>query len=121
MVWYWVGKRTEVLSASRKNGNRQPEELGGWGKAPECIRDLGGEKLSGFNGRDLRGNALHWREETCKAHLQQKDRASICEGLPSQSQNSDPYLFLSERTAEMEKENNVRKRGTAIGPKWDPA
>ena len=72
MVWYWVGKRTEVLSASRKNGNRQPEELGGWGKAPECIRDLGGERLSGFNGRDLRGNALHWREETCKATSSRK-------------------------------------------------
>jgi hypothetical protein len=34
----------------RKNGNRQPLEVGGWGDHPECTRDLGGEKLSGLKG-----------------------------------------------------------------------
>jgi hypothetical protein len=35
--------------ARRKNGNRQPQEIGGWGvDPPECTGDLGGEKLSGF-------------------------------------------------------------------------
>ena len=38
MVWYWVGKRTEILSARRKNGNRQPQELGGWGN-PQNVLD----------------------------------------------------------------------------------
>jgi hypothetical protein len=31
MMWYWVGKRIQVLRASRKNGNRQLGEAGGWG------------------------------------------------------------------------------------------
>ena len=38
-------KRTEALRASRKNGNGQPREIGGWGYPPECTRDLGGESL----------------------------------------------------------------------------
>ena len=46
--------RTEALRASRKNGNRQPQEIGGWGDPPECTRDLGGERLSGLKGKDLR-------------------------------------------------------------------
>jgi hypothetical protein len=29
MIRYWVGKRTEALKASRKNGNRQLQEVGG--------------------------------------------------------------------------------------------
>jgi hypothetical protein len=32
MIRYWVGwNRTEVLRASRKNGNREPREVGGGG------------------------------------------------------------------------------------------
>ena len=54
MIWYYVGERTEALRASRKNRNRQPQEVGGLGDPPECTRDLGGERLSGFKGRDLR-------------------------------------------------------------------
>jgi hypothetical protein len=30
------------MSTSRKNGNRQPQELKGWGNRPECTRALGG-------------------------------------------------------------------------------
>ena len=44
------GKRTETLRAIRKNGNRQLQEIGGWGDPPECTRDLGGERLSGLKG-----------------------------------------------------------------------
>jgi hypothetical protein len=33
---------------------RKPLEVGGWGDLPECTRDLGGERLSGIKGRDLR-------------------------------------------------------------------
>jgi hypothetical protein len=48
-------KRTEALRASKKNGNRQPWKVGGWGgRAPECTRDLGDERLSRLKGRDLR-------------------------------------------------------------------
>jgi hypothetical protein len=44
----WSGirwrKRTKILRASRKSGNRQPQEIGGWGEPPECTGDLGGER-----------------------------------------------------------------------------
>ena len=46
------GKRTEALRASRKNGSRQPQEVGGWKKPPECTRDLGFNHLSGLKERD---------------------------------------------------------------------
>jgi hypothetical protein len=51
---------TEALRASRKNGNRQPQYIGGLGvggDSPECTRDLGREILSGLKERDLRRNA----------------------------------------------------------------
>jgi hypothetical protein len=51
------GKRNEALGASRKNGNRQHQEIGGWANPLECTRDLGGERLSGLKGRDLKWNA----------------------------------------------------------------
>ena len=51
------GKRTEALRASRNNGNRQPQEIGGWGNPPECTRHLGGERLSVLIVRDFRWNA----------------------------------------------------------------
>jgi hypothetical protein len=41
LIWYWVrerGKRTEALKASRKNVNRQPQEIGGWGEPLEYTR-----------------------------------------------------------------------------------
>ena len=56
LIWYWGGKSSEALRASRKNGNRKPEEIVGWGDPPECTRDLGGERISGLKGRDLRWN-----------------------------------------------------------------
>jgi hypothetical protein len=47
MIKYWgVGDRTEALKASRKNGNRQPQEVGGVeGDLLECTGDLGGKSL----------------------------------------------------------------------------
>jgi hypothetical protein len=42
--------------ASTKNGDIQTQrrEIRGLGDPPECIRDLGGERLSGLRGRGLR-------------------------------------------------------------------
>jgi hypothetical protein len=34
-----------VCWASRKNGNGQPLEVGGWGDPVECMRNMGGETL----------------------------------------------------------------------------
>jgi hypothetical protein len=31
MIGYWVGKNTEALRTSRKNGNRPPQKVGGRG------------------------------------------------------------------------------------------
>jgi hypothetical protein len=49
-----VREKTETLRDIRKNRNRKPQEIGSWRGPPECIRDQGGESLSGFKGRDLR-------------------------------------------------------------------
>jgi len=45
MIRYWVGEKTDALRANRKNGNRQPQDVGGR-DPPECTRDLGGERLA---------------------------------------------------------------------------
>jgi hypothetical protein len=57
LIWYWVRERTEALRASRKNGNRQCQEIGGWGDPSEYTRDMGTERFSGLEGRDLRFNS----------------------------------------------------------------
>jgi hypothetical protein len=38
-LWWGImwGKRTEALRGSRKNGNRHPREVGGWGDPPEWM------------------------------------------------------------------------------------
>jgi hypothetical protein len=36
--------------ASRKNGNRQPQEIGSWEDHPVCTQDLRGKRLSGIKG-----------------------------------------------------------------------
>ena len=51
------GDRREGLRARRMNGNMQPTGGGGGGGGGcslESIRDLGGEKLSGLKGRNIR-------------------------------------------------------------------
>jgi hypothetical protein len=80
----------EDFEVSRKNRNRQPQEVVGWGNPSECTRDLGGEILSGVKGKDPRRNALQWAEGTCRVYLQQKDGIKGGIGLPSHSNNSDP-------------------------------
>ena len=80
-----MGNITEVLRKSKKNGNRQLCEVGGE-KTLGYIRDLGGERLSGLKGRDLRRNALQWGEGTCRVLLQWRDRTSSGKiELPSHS------------------------------------
>ena len=49
-----MGGRAEALSVSRKKGNKQPREVGGWVDPIERTRDLVGERLSGLKGRDRR-------------------------------------------------------------------
>jgi hypothetical protein len=68
MIKYWVGGKDWSPEGQQKEWNRQPQEVEGWGKTPECTRDLGGERL--------RWNAIQWGEETYRAYLQQKVRQS---------------------------------------------
>jgi hypothetical protein len=42
-------------------------------------------------------------------------------GLPFHIKNSDPELFLSEKTAGTKMEKILGKGGPATGPNWDPA
>jgi hypothetical protein len=46
-----------------------------------------------------------------------KTRNQVRDGFPSHSQNSDPQLFLSERSAGMEMERSLRKRRFSDRPK----
>jgi hypothetical protein len=69
LIWYWVREKDWSPEASRKNVNRKPQEIGDWGDPPECTRDLGGEKLPGLKGRDLRRNTRQWGEGIYRAHL----------------------------------------------------
>jgi hypothetical protein len=46
-----VREKTEALRISRKNANRQHQEIGAWGYPPECTRDPGGKRLPGLIGR----------------------------------------------------------------------
>jgi hypothetical protein len=53
-----VGKRTKALGTSRKNQNRQTQEVGCWWNPLEYSRGMGGERLSGLKGRNFRWNVL---------------------------------------------------------------
>jgi hypothetical protein len=54
LIWYWVRKkdrRPEGQQKEWKQGTYGDRRLG---DPLECTRDLGGKRLSGFKGRDLR-------------------------------------------------------------------
>jgi hypothetical protein len=73
----WKG--TEALRASRKNGNRQPSEVGVWEDPSECTGELGGEKLSGLKGKGPYSGKRELVEPTFsrKAGHQMKDGVAI--------------------------------------------
>ena len=73
LIWYWVREKDWSPEASRKNVNRKPQEIGGLGDPPfpEFTRDLGGERLPGLKGRDLR-----WNSRKRELILEQEDRIS---------------------------------------------
>jgi hypothetical protein len=57
------GEHDQVLVGEKGLKSKGPEEwkqatiegrMRGWGDPPECVRDLGGERLSGLKERDLR-------------------------------------------------------------------
>ena len=66
------GNRTKALRANRKNGNRQPREVGGWGNPPPRMhQNQGGERLSGLKGGTLNEMLYSGKREFVKStHLQ---------------------------------------------------
>jgi hypothetical protein len=75
------GEKTESPKASRKNGNRQPQEVEGWGNPPEYTRDLGSERLSGLKARDPRQNALQWERELLEPTSSRKTEHQVRDGV----------------------------------------
>jgi hypothetical protein len=121
-IWAGIGwgKSTEALKASRKNWNRQPQEIGGWGgDSPECTRDLGGKRLSGIKGTldempDSRERELIEPTSSRKTGHQVRDGAAI------------PQSYLSHNCSCLKELQGWKwrgargKEGPVIGPKWDP-
>ena len=77
-TWLSIGW---VKETERKNQNRQPWEVGGCGDSPECTIDMGGKRRSGCKENYLKWDALHCGEGTWRAHLQQKDRHQVRDGV----------------------------------------
>lgn len=73
--FYFFYRLKSYLSLKKKKKKPQDQEVGGWKDPPECTRETWEVKDS-QDSKDLRQNALYWGEGTCKAHLQQKVRAS---------------------------------------------
>jgi hypothetical protein len=117
----WWGKRTESLRTSGKNRNRQPQKIGGLGDVLECTSDLERERLSGLKGRDLRWNALHWWEGTCRVHLQEEDSAS------NEGGGHPTVIILANNCSCLKELQGWKcreawgKEDLVTGPKWDPA
>lgn len=103
--------------------NKQPPEVGdggcgGGGQSLECIRDLWGKRLLGLKGRVLRWNARPWGEGTCRVLCSRKTgHQEEGWGCHTTVKNSDPVLFLFERTAGTKKEKSLRKRRSSDRPK----
>jgi hypothetical protein len=79
-TWSDIGgrKRTEALRVYKKNGNRQPQEIGGWGNPTPTLRmyQRPGRWETPRTQREsqIRRNAQQCQERTYRAHLQQEDR-----------------------------------------------
>lgn len=70
-IMNWVGGiRTEVLKASRTNGNGQPLEIGSGGDPLDYY--LGGKRLSEHKGRDVGCSALQRGKGTYRSHLHKR-------------------------------------------------
>jgi hypothetical protein len=70
------------------------------------------------NSQELKGGTLDEMSDNRERKLieptsSRKTRHQVKCGVATHSQNSDPYLFLSERTAGMEMERILRKRSSS--------
>ena len=68
---------TEAQRDSRKNENRQPWEIGGWGDPPECTRDLGGERLLGIKDETPKSRERELMEPTSSRKIGHQVRDGV--------------------------------------------
>jgi hypothetical protein len=85
-----VRERTEAPRASRKNGNRQLLEIGGWEDLAECTRDLGGERLSGLKAGTLDEMFYSRERKLIEPTSSRKIGHQVRNRFPSHSQNLTP-------------------------------
>ena len=70
MIRYCGGGEQDWSTEDQQKEWKQKTLLGRrWENLLECTRDLGGERISGFKGRDLRWNILQWGEGTYRVLL----------------------------------------------------
>ena len=81
LIWHWVRQRAEAQRASRKNGNSQPQEIGGWGDPLECTRDLGGKRLSGIKVRPLNEMPDNRKRELIETTSSKKTGRQVRDGV----------------------------------------
>jgi hypothetical protein len=122
MIGIWCGKRTEALRASRKNTNRQPWEVGGWGHSLECTRDLGGERFSEIKGWTLDEMPYTGERELVEPVSSRKTGRASSEGWgchPTVKTLTHNYSCLNELQG-WKWRGAPEKEGPVTSPKWDP-
>ena len=80
-----LGEGKEALRASKKNGNRQLQEIEGCGDPPECTRDLGGERLPGLKGKTLYETPNSRDRELTEPPSSRKTGHQVRDGVASDS------------------------------------
>jgi hypothetical protein len=112
---YWGRDSTEALRASRKNGNRQPGEVGVGGTL-QIVADTWEVRES----QESKGGTLdemsYSGERESTSSRKTGHQVEGC-GCHPTVKNSDPALFLSERTAGSKMEKSLRKRMSSDRPK----
>jgi hypothetical protein len=110
-----VYNRTECLRARRKNGNRQPLEVGG-GQTLQSVPEIWEVRDS----QDSKGGTSDEVSSSGERELVEPTSNGKTEHQVEEwgcHQNSDPKLFLSERTAGTKVEKSPRKRRSSDRPK----
>ena len=92
------------------------------GEGLESTRDLGGERLSELKGRTLDEMPNSEERELIEPTSSRETGHQVDGwGCHPTVKNSDPELFLSQRTTGTKMKKRLRERWSSEGPTWDPA
>lgn len=117
IICYWLGGKDWSPECHHKKEKQETPRRKEVKKPQKCTRHLGGERLSGLKrGRVMKCPTVE-RGNLFSQPPAERQGIKWGMGLLSHSQNSDSYLFLSERTAGMEMEKTLRKRRACERPK----